>query len=167
MPRHRTAPRRTSSWSRLPRYVMAADRCRENLSPSFLAQLAADRIAIECADSNMLVTSQKEHVCAAPRIVVRVRGRLGRARRRWVVLSDERHVRAERRQQSRPHTAGLSYAYGVTITSNTPGAPVIYGDGSRGTFESGTAAINARTIQRRSTRSTSRSAAFRARGRFP
>ena len=47
------------------RYVMAADRCRENLSPTFLAQLAADSIPIECADGNMLVTSRGT-VRAAP-----------------------------------------------------------------------------------------------------
>ena len=48
------------------------------------------------------------YVRAAPRVVVRVRRRLGRACGRWVVLSDERHVRTERRKQSRRHTADLS-----------------------------------------------------------
>jgi Carboxypeptidase regulatory-like domain len=124
-----------------PRYVMAADRCRENLSPSFIAQAAADRIAIECADSNMLVTSPEDMF--APRLglsyafaddwVVRAGGG-------WFYLTSGTSGR-----NGGNNLVGTQliypYAYGVTITNLTPGAPVIYGDGSRGTFESGTEAI--------------------------
>ena len=125
-----------------PRYVMAADRCNEGLSPSFLAQAAADGIAIECDEDNMLVTSQKDMF--APRLglsytftdnwVVRAGGGL------FYLTSG---TSGRNGGNNLVHTQlAYPYAYGVTITSNTPGAPIIYGDGSRGTFESGPAPIN-------------------------
>jgi len=125
-----------------PRFVMAADRCNQNLSPSFLAQLAADRIPIECADGNMLVTSQKDMF--APRLglsyaftdnwVIRAGGGL------FYLTSG---TSGRNGGNNLVHTQLVyPYAYGVTITSNTPGAPIIYGDGSLGTFESGPAPIN-------------------------
>ena len=126
-----------------PRYVMAADRCRENLSPSFIAQAAADRIAIECADSNMLVTSPKDMF--APRL-----GLSYTFADNWVVRAGGGMFYLTSGTSGRNGGNNLvgtqliyPYAYGVTITNNTPGAPVIYGDGSRGTFESGIEAIRA------------------------
>ena len=123
------------------RYVMAADRCRENLSPSFLAQTASDHIAIECADSNMLVTSPKDMF--APRL-----GLSYAFADDWVVRAGGGMFYLTSGTSGRNGGNNLvgtqliyPYAYGVTISSNTPGAPVIYGDGSRGTFESGTEAI--------------------------
>ena len=125
-----------------PRYVMAADRCNQGLSPSFLAQAASDGIAIECDEDNMLVTSQKDMF--APRLglsyaftdnwVVRAGGGL------FYLTSG---TSGRNGGNNLVHTQlAYPYAYGVTITSNTPGAPIIYGDGSRGTFESGPAPIN-------------------------
>ena len=125
-----------------PRYVMAADRCNQGLSPSFIAQAASDGIAIECDEDNMLVTSQKDMF--APRLglsyaftdnwVVRAGGGL------FYLTSG---TSGRNGGNNLVHTQlAYPYAYGVTITSNTPGAPIIYGDGSRGTFESGPAPIN-------------------------
>ena len=126
-----------------PRYVMAADRCRENLSPTFLAQLAADRIAIECADSNMLVTSPRN--LFAPRL-----GLSYAFADDWVVRAGGGMFYLTSGTSGRNggnnlvHTQLIyPFAYGVTITNNTPGLPVIYGDGSRGTFESGIEGIRA------------------------
>ncbi len=125
-----------------PRYMMAADWCQQGLSPSFIAQAAADRIAIECDEDNMLVTSQKDMF--APRLglsytftddwVVRAGGGL------FYLTSG---TSGRNGGNNLVHTQlGYPYAYGVTIASTTPGAPIIYGDGSRGTFESGPAPIN-------------------------
>jgi hypothetical protein len=125
------------------RYVMAADRCRENLSPTFLAQLAADRIALECADSNMLVTSPRN--LFAPRL-----GLSYAFADDWVVRAGGGMFYLTSGTSGRNggnnlvHTQLIyPFAYGVTITNNTPGLPVIYGDGSRGTFESGIEGIRA------------------------
>ena len=126
-----------------PRYVMAADRCRENLSPTFLAQLAADRIPIECADGNMLVTSPRN--LFAPRL-----GLSYAFADDWVVRAGGGMFYLTSGTSGRNggnnlvHTQLIyPFAYGVTITNNTPGLPVIYGDGSRGTFESGIEGIRA------------------------
>ena len=81
---------------------------RENLSPSFLAQARRRPHRDRMRRQQHARDEPEGHVRAAPRAVVRVRRQLGRTGGRWVVLSDERHVRAERRQQPRPHAADLS-----------------------------------------------------------
>src|SRR5262245_34421181 len=120
-----------------PRYVMAKDRCKKNLSASFVAQAALDGIAIECAASNMLVTSPK--TMFAPRL-----GLSYNFAEKWVVRAGGGTFYLTSGTSGRNGGNNLvgtqlvyPYAYGVTISNNTPGEPVIYGNGSKGTFESG------------------------------
>jgi hypothetical protein len=120
------------------RYIMAADRCKENLSPSFLTFAASDGIAIECADSNMLVTSPK--TMFSPRLGVAYN-----FAEKWVVRAGGGLFYLTSGTSGRNGGNNLvgtqliyPYAYGITIASQTPGQPIIYGDGTRGTFESGT-----------------------------
>ena len=120
-----------------PRYVMGADRCRENLSPSFISLAATDGIAIECADSNTLVTSPK--TMFAPRL-----GLAYNFAEKWVVRAGGGMFYLTSGTSGRNGGNNLvgtqliyPYAYGINFTNRTPGEPIIYGDGSRGTFESG------------------------------
>jgi hypothetical protein len=121
-----------------PRYVMGADRCLENLSPSFISLAATDGIAIECADSNTLVTSPK--TMFAPRLGVAYN-----FAEKWVVRAGGGMFYLTSGTSGRNGGNNLvgtqliyPYAYGIGLTNLTPGEPIIYSDGSRGTFESGT-----------------------------
>jgi len=121
-----------------PRYVMGADRCLQNLSPSFISLAATDGIAIECADSNTLVTSPK--TMFAPRLGVAYN-----FAEKWVVRAGGGMFYLTSGTSGRNGGNNLvgtqliyPYAYGINLTNLTPGEPIIYGDGSRGTFESGT-----------------------------
>lgn len=124
-----------------PRYVIAKGRCNQKLSPSFLAQAAADGVTIQCADGNRLVSSPK--TMFAPRI-----GIAYTFADKWVVRAGGGMFYLTSGTSGRNGGNVLvgtelvyPFAYGVSISNFTPGVPIVYGDGSRGTFESGTGSI--------------------------
>ncbi len=123
---------------RNPRYVMAKDQCNKNLSPSFLASMARDGIAIECASSNKLVGDQNNMI--SPRI-----GLSYQFHPRWVLRggAGKFYQTSSTANILRTVTGNYPFSYNVTLNpANTTSTPIIFGDGSNATFNSGIAAVN-------------------------
>ncbi|MGE0407214.1 MAG: TonB-dependent receptor, partial [Candidatus Korobacteraceae bacterium] len=126
-----------------PRYVLARDGCNRALSPTFKAQAAADGIAIVCDDDNRLVSSPRN--LFGPRL-----GLSYNFREKWVVRAGFGQFFLTSGTTGRnggnilvPTQLVYPFAYGVSLSNFTPGEPLIYGDGTRGTFESGITPIRA------------------------
>lgn len=123
-------------------YFIGKDACTTPLSPTFLSQAAADNVQIKCADGNRLVTSP--HTMFAPRLGVAynfLESWVARAGFGMFYLTSGTSGRNGGNDLVGTQTV-YPFAYGVGISNLTPGQPVIYGDGTLGTFESGISSIN-------------------------
>jgi hypothetical protein len=123
-------------------YYIGKDACKTPLSSTFLSQAATDNVQIKCASSNQLVTSP--HTMFAPRV-----GLAYNFLQSWVARAGFGMFYLTSGTSGRNGGNDLvatqnvyPFAYSVTINNFTPGQPVIYGDGSTGSFESGIASIN-------------------------
>ena len=123
-------------------FNIGKDACNTTLSPTFLAQAAADNVQIQCASSNQLVTSP--YTMFAPRIGLAYnfqQGWVARAGYGMFYLTSGTSGRNGGNDLVGTQTV-YPFAYGVTISSLSPGQPVIYGDGTTGSFNSGIQSIN-------------------------
>jgi Carboxypeptidase regulatory-like domain/TonB dependent receptor-like, beta-barrel len=121
-----------------PRYVMAKGQCNQNLSPSFLALAAADQIKIECDDDNHMVQSPKNMF--SPRF-----GAAYQFHPKWVARAGFGvfYMTSTSGNIIRVVNQNYPFSYSVNLVpNNNVSTPIIYGDGTRATFESGIVPIN-------------------------
>ena len=121
-----------------PRFVMAKDQCNKNLSPSFLALAAADKIAIECDDDNNMVQSPRNMF--SPRL-----GAAYQFHPKWVMRAGFGvfYQTSTSGNIIRVVNQNYPFSYSVNLVpDNNVFTPIVYGDGTRATFESGIVPIN-------------------------
>lgn len=121
-----------------PRFVMAKDQCKNNLSPSFLALAAADKIAIECDDDNNMVQSPKNMF--SPRV-----GLAYQFHPKWVVRAGYGVFYQTSTSGNIVRVVNQNYPFSYSVNlvpNNSVSVPIVYGDGTRATFESGIVPIN-------------------------
>jgi hypothetical protein len=128
----------TFQYDTAPTYLMAKDRCMVGLSPSFLRLTATDGITIQCADSNNLIRSPR--TLFAPRLGVAYK--MGAT---WVARAGAGifYQTSLGGNIVRQIWQNYPFLYRAVLTNNSPAVPIVYGDGTRGTFESGVAPVHA------------------------